>query len=151
MSHPSPNAAAQPQALPSPLLPDPAELAARLERFQAAAQDLLAACAPAGHGPTSGPEPASAADGETRCYYLSAATVRQERELLQRYQARDLPGLLAETHMLLTELVRLMKNTRHDARVKGYVIVSLGCLLEQACALVLRMRNVYGGVEKIGA
>lgn len=149
MSHPSPNAAAQPQSLPSPLSPNPAELAARLERVQTAARDLLAACAAAGHGPTSGQEPASNADGETRCYYLSAATVRQERELLQRYNVRDLHGLLAETHMLLAGLVRIMKNTRLDARVKGHVIVSLGCLLEQACALALRMRNVYGGVERV--
>lgn len=92
---------------------------------------------------------AAKAGGEIRSYYLSPGTVQHERELLKRYRVQDLHGLLAETHMLLVGLVKVMKNTHHDVRVKGYVIASLGCLLEQACALVLRMRNVYGGMERV--
>ncbi|MFR8276246.1 MAG: hypothetical protein ACLU98_07890 [Desulfovibrio fairfieldensis] len=42
-----------------------------------------------------------------------------------------------------------MKSTHHDVRVKGYVIASLGCLLEQASNLVLRMRNVYDRMERV--
>lgn len=95
------------------------------------------------------PQPASSPNGETRCYYLSAGTVQQERELLRRYRAEDFRGLLAETHMLLVGLVKVMKNTHHDVRVKGYVIASLGCLLEQVSALLLRMKNVYEKVETI--
>ena len=88
-------------------------------------------------------------NGETRCYYLSPGTVQHERELLRRYRVEDLRGLLSETHMLLVGLVKLMKSTHHDVRVKGYVIASLGCLLEQASNLVLRMRNVYDRMERV--
>ena len=88
-------------------------------------------------------------NGETRCYYLSPGTVQHERELLRRYRVEDFRGLLAETHMLLVGLVKVMKNTHHDVRVKGYVIASLGCLLEQASALVLRMKNVYDKLESV--
>ena len=51
--------------------------------------------------------------------------------------------------MLLVGLVKVMKNTHHDVRVTGYVIASLGCLLEQVSALVLRMKNVYDKVESV--
>ena len=51
--------------------------------------------------------------------------------------------------MLLVGLVKVMKNTHHDVRVNGYVIASLGCLLEQVSALVLRMKNVYDKVESV--
>ena len=51
--------------------------------------------------------------------------------------------------MLLVGLVKVMRSTPHNIRVKGYVIASLGCLLDQASALVLRMRNVYDKVEKV--
>lgn len=90
-----------------------------------------------------------AASGETRCYHLSQGIVRHEQELLKRYHAEDFRGLLAETHMLLVGVVKVMRSTPHNIRVKGYVIASLGCLLEQASALVLRMRNVYDKVEKV--
>lgn len=49
-----------------------------------------------------------------------------------------------------TGVVKIMKSTHHDVRVKGEVIASLGCLLEQASVLVLRMRNVYDKVERTG-
>lgn len=93
--------------------------------------------------------PRPAVSGETRCYYLSPGTVQHEREMLKRYRADDFRGLLAETHMLLVGLVKVMKNTHHDVRVKGYVIASLGCLLEQVSALVLQMKNVYDKVESV--
>ncbi|MSS28128.1 hypothetical protein FYJ44_08770 [Desulfovibrio sp. PG-178-WT-4] len=75
--------------------------------------------------------------------------MQHERELLRRYRAEDFRGLLRETHMLLVGLVKVMKNTHHDVRVKGYVIANLGCLLEQVSALVLRMKNVYNKVESV--
>ena len=148
MSHHSPSAASQCQSSPShsPIHP---ELAKRIERFQEAAQNLLAMYEPAAQGREGAPHPSPGANGETRCYYLSPGTVQHERELLQRYRAEDFRGLLAETHMLLVGLVKIMKNTRHDSRVKGYVIVSLGGLLEQASSLVLRMRNVYDKIERL--
>ena len=146
MSHRSPSAALQPQS--SPLhSPKNLELEKRIERFQEAAQDLLAMYEPAEQGRKGHLHPAL--NGETRCYYLSPGTVQHERELLKRYHAEDFRGLLAETHMLLVGLVKVMKNTHHDVRVKGYVIASLGCLLEQVSALVLRMKNVYDKVESV--
>ena len=51
--------------------------------------------------------------------------------------------------MLLVGVVKIMKSTHHDVRVKGYVIASLGCLLEQASNLVLRMRNVCDRMERV--
>ena len=51
--------------------------------------------------------------------------------------------------MLLAGVVKIMKSTHHDVRVKGDAIASLGCLLEQTCSLVLRMRNVYDRVERV--
>ena len=51
--------------------------------------------------------------------------------------------------MLLVGVVKIMKSTHHDVCLKGYVIASLGCLLEQASNLVLRMRNVYDRMERV--
>lgn len=146
MSHHSPSAVPQPQLSPSDPQSNP-ELAKRIERFHEAAQDLLAMYEPPEQGRKNIPHPTQI--GETRCYYLSPGTVQHERELLRRYRAEDFRGLLAETHMLLVGLVKVMKNTHHDVRVKGYVIASLGCLLEQVSALVLRMKNVYDKVESV--
>ena len=56
-----------------------------------------------------------------------------------------LPSLM----VLLAGVVKIMKSTHHDVRVKGDAIASLGCLLEQTCSLVLRMRNVYDRVERV--
>ena len=148
MSHHSPNAVSQPLPQPSNLQSNP-ELAERIKRFQEAAQDLLALYEPPEQGRDASLPPTAGTTGETRCYYLSPGTVQHERELLRRYRAEDFRGLLAETHMLLVGLVKVMKNTHHDVRVKGYVIASLGCLLEQASALVLRMKNVYDKVETV--
>lgn len=148
MSHRSPSAVTQLQLSPSHPQSNP-ELAKRIEKFQEAAQDLLAIYEPTEQGRDGVPNPSKDANGETRCYYLSPGTVQHERELLRRYRAEDFRGLLAETHMLLVGLVKVMQNTHHDARVKGYVIASLGCLLEQVSALVLRMKNVYDKVETV--
>lgn len=150
MSHPSWNAAPQPPSSP-PHSPSQSELAKRIERFQKAAQDLLALYEPAVPSSDGVLHSAPSADGETRCYYLSPGAVRHERELLQRYRVEDFGELLAEAHMLLVGLVKIMKTTPHEVRVKGYVVASLGCALEQASALLLRMRNVYGQVEKVGS
>lgn len=148
MSHRSPSAASQPQSSPSNSPSNP-ELAKRIERFQEAAQDLLAMYGQPEQGRDGVPSATKATSGETRCYYLPPGTVQHERELLRRYRAEDFRGLLAQTHMLLVGLVKVMKNTHHDVRVKGYVIASLGCLLEQVSALVLRMKNVYDKVESV--
>ncbi len=87
--------------------------------------------------------------GETRCYRFSPSTIRHERELLKKYHAEDFRGLIAETHVLLVGMVKLMKSVHPDARMRGYVISSLGCLLEQASTLTLRMQNVYSKVELV--
>lgn len=87
--------------------------------------------------------------GETRCYYLPPATLKHERELLQKYRADDFQGLLAEAHALLAGLVKIMRSTHPDARLRGNVVSSLGALLEQVSALLIRMRNVYDKVERI--
>lgn len=145
MSHHSPSTTSQSQSSPSSLHNNP-ELAKRIEKFHEASRDLLALYEQPEQGEVV---PRLAVNGETRCYYLSPGTVQHERELLRRYHADDFRGLLAETHMLLVGLVKVMKNTHHDVRVKGYVIASLGCLLEQVSALVLRMKNVYDKVESV--
>ena len=75
--------------------------------------------------------------------------MQHERKLLEHYHAEDFRGLLARTYMLLAGVVKIMKSTHHDVRVKGDAIASLGCLLEQTCSLVLRMRNVYDRVERV--
>lgn len=93
----------------------------------------------------------SASTGETRCYYLSPANLKHERELLQRYRVEDFPGLLAEAHLLLAGLVKVMKSTHPDARLRGHSVSSLGTLLEQVSSLLLRMRNVYDKIERMPA
>ena len=90
-----------------------------------------------------------AATGETRCYYLSSAMLKHERELLQRYRVDDFNGLLEEAHTLLAGLVKVMKSTHPDARLRGRSVSSLGSLLEQVSSLLVRMRNVYEKVERI--
>ena len=86
-------------------------------------------------------------EGETRCYRFSPAAVRHERELLHKYRAKDFHCLLEEMNTLLVGLVKIMKSVHPEVRLKGYVVSSLGCLLEQASILALRMRNVYNEVE----
>lgn len=88
-------------------------------------------------------------EGEIRCYYLSPSTLKHERKLLQRYRVEDLNGLLAEAHSLLAGLVKVMKSTHPDARLRGYSVSSLGSLLEQVSSLLVRMRNLYEKVERI--
>ena len=146
MSHRTSSAAPQPQP-PSSNPHNNPEPAKRIERFHEAAQDLFAMYELADKSRETIPRLTE--NGETRCYYLSPEAVRHERELLRRYHAEDFCGLLTETHMLLVGLVKVMKSTHHDVRLKGHVIASLGCLLEQASALVLRMKNVYDKVELV--
>lgn len=88
-------------------------------------------------------------EGETRCYYLSPTMLKHERELLQRYKVDDFNGLLAEAHNLLAGLVKVMKSTHPDARLRGRSVSSLGLLLEQVSSLLVRMRNLYEKVERI--
>ncbi len=148
MPHHFSSAAPQPQS-PTPPSQSHSELAERIARFQTAAQDLFAMYEPAVQGSGLTPRPGPDSDGEIRCYYLSAGAVQHERNLLKQYSAKDFRDLLAETYMLLVGVVKIMKSTHHDVRVKGYVIASLGCLLEQASNLVLRMRNVYDRMERV--
>ena len=131
MPHHFSSAAPQPQS-PTPPSQSHSELAERIARFQTTAQDLLAMYEPAGRGSGLNPRPSPDSDCETRCYYLSAGAVQHERKLLKHYGAEDFCDLLAETYMLLVGVVKIMKSTHHDVRVKDYVIASLGCLLEQA-------------------
>lgn len=148
MSHPSPSVIPQPQS-PSPHPCKHAELAARVERFQKAAHDLLAVCEAPVRSEDAAPQPTTKAQGETRCYYFSPGVAQHERELLSHYGAQDLRGLLGEAHMLLAGLVKVMKSVSRDVRVRGHVIVSLGRLLDQVSALLLRMKNVYDKVEPV--
>ena len=87
--------------------------------------------------------------GETRCYHLSPAMLKHERELLQRYRVDDFNGLLVEAHTHLAGLVKVMKSTHPDARLRGRSVSSLGSLLEQVSSLLVRMCNVYEKVERI--
>lgn len=84
--------------------------------------------------------------GETRAFYFPPASLHMERELLRKYRATDLQGLLEEAHTLLLGQVKLMRSVHKDVRVRGYVISSLGAQLEQVSALLLRMRHVYDQV-----
>lgn len=76
--------------------------------------------------------------------------MQHERKLLQEYGVEDFRGLLARLFMLLTGVVKIMKSTHRDVRVKGEVIAGPGCLLGQASVLVLRMRTLYDKVERTG-
>lgn len=161
MSASSPNAPHSPSRN-LPQHPDPAELAALAHNLREAAQALLVCCGqmpPAGNDAErllpggSGTPGADAGDveaaGETRSYYFSPSTLRHERELLEKYTARDFRELLDQAHVYLVGLVKLMKSVHADARVRGYVISSLGSLLEQASILILRMRNLYANVRLV--
>ena len=128
--------------------PDLTAIAATLTEAAQALQSFSGATPPQRkEAPCIAPDAA----GETRCYYLSPATLRQERELLQKYRADDFVGLLTETHTLLAGLVKVMMSTHPDARMRGHVVSSLGASLEQVVALLVRMRNVYDKVERISA
>ena len=118
MPHHFSSAAPQPQS-PTPPSQSHSELAERIARFRAAAQDLLAMYEPAVQGSGLTPRPGPDSDGETRCYYLSAGAVQHERNLLNQYGVKDFRDLLAETYMLLVGVVKIMKSTHHDVRVKG--------------------------------
>lgn len=158
MSNHSPNAThSQPQNLPPS--PNRTELAALAQKLQETAQALFMLCGeapPAGNEtergmPNGSGTPLSkngdfGAAGETRSYYFSPSTLQHERELLEKYRAKDFHDLLDQAHIHLVGLVKLMKSVHSDVRVRGYVISSLGCLLEQTSALLLRMRNLYAKV-----
>ncbi len=130
------------QPSPNPQSPDLTAIAAMLTE---AAQALVAF---SGTSPTGKAEH-SAATGETRCYYLSPAMLKHERELFQRYRVDDFNGLIAEAHTLLAGMVKVMKSTHPDARLRGRSVSSLGSLLEQVSSLLVRMRNLYEKVERI--
>lgn len=158
-----------PTAQPCPTLspsasdvPPHPDLAALAVALQETARALLA-CAPEPSKATAA-QPADAPEaskptapqpvapdraGETRAFYFPPAALHMERELLRRYRARDLQGLLEEAHALLVGLVKLMQSVPREARVRGYVLSSLGAQLEHACALLLRMRHVYEKVMPV--
>ena len=97
------------------------------------------------------PEPANPPvdQGETRHWYYPPATLRYERELLQKYGVNDFSGLLTQAHLMLAGLAKVMKGFSYDIRVRGYVISGLGTVLEQAAGLVSQMQHIYGKVKHI--
>ncbi len=117
-------------------------IAARLSEAAQALRDLSDASPPPA-------QEASESLGETRCYYLSPATLKHERELLRKYQVDDFQGLLTEAHTLLAGLVKIMRSTHPETRLRGHVVASLGASLEQVVALLVRMRHVYAKVERM--
>ncbi len=131
-----------PSSFSSP--PDLTAIAAMLSDAAQALQSFSSATPPQAKGVVD-------TAGERRCYYLSPATLRQERELLQKYRADDFQGLLTETHTLLAGLVKVMTSTHPDARLRGRSVSSLGASLEQVVALLVRMRNVYDKMERVPA
>lgn len=92
--------------------------------------------------------PLASEGSETRCYYLSPSVVQHEKELLKKYNASNFYELLAEVHKLLIGVVKLMQSTHKDVRLRGYVLISIGALLDQVTALVTRMMNVYSRLER---
>ena len=68
---------------------------------------------------------------------------------MRKYRSEDFGALLTETHTLLHGLVKTMKSIHPEARFRGSALSSLGCLLEQAATLALRMRNVYANIKRI--
>ena len=166
MFNPSPNAEHSPPQNPpsSSSLPDNPDFAMLAEKLHETAL-ILAAAQSMFPGPAAEkriPELRESLDistrkknsgadgeGETRSYYFSPAVLRHERELLRKYRANDFLDLLAETHKLLIGLVKTMKSVHSDARLRGNVVASLGCLLEHASSLILRMQNVYANVELV--
>jgi len=133
----------------SPKHSTPPDLTALAASLQETAQALLALSSTGTLKESKVEPPARQNDGETRAYYFPQAAVHLEQDLLQRYRADDFQGLLNEAHTLLIGLIRIMQNVPKDARVKGYVISSLGSQLDHAAALLLRMRNVYERVVPI--
>ena len=149
----------QPQSPSSPSSASP-DIAVLTEKLQKTAQALLALCeqTPSAEneaasvvpgGPDMPDSEAGAVElaGETRSYYFSPSVLQRERELLRKYQAKDFYNLLDQAHVHLVGLVKLMKSAHADVRVRGHVISSLGCLLEQPSTLLLRMRNIYANVQ----
>ena len=132
----------QPQSPSSPSSHSP-DLAALAVKFQEATQALLSLCEkaqpaenkaagtmPNASGLSDGEAGAYKTAGETRSYYFLPSTLRRERELLQKYHAKDFCDLIDQAHVHLVGLVKLMQSVHTDVRVRGYVISSLGCLLE---------------------
>lgn len=127
---------------PSPN-PQPSDLTAIAAMLNEAAQALIAFSGT----PSNEKAVHTAAAGETRCYYLSPAMLKHERELLQRYRVDDFNGLLVEAHSLLAGLVKIIKSTHPDARLRGRSVANLGSLLEQVSSLLVRMCNIYEKAE----
>lgn len=139
MSNSSPKATPSPCHGSHPSIPECAQLAALL---QTACDALRSFDAHHAFGP---PVPES---GEIRCYYLSSSVVQHEKELLKKYNANNFYDLLVEVHTLLIGVVKLMQSTHKDVRLRGYVLISIGTLLDQVTALVARMKNVYSRMER---
>lgn len=131
----------------SPFTLPPDEFSALAGKLQETAE-ILRACRPPVRSKSVTRD---ASGGETRCYYFSPAVLQHEQKLLRQYRATDFCDLLTETHALMAGLVKIMKSTHPDARLRGTSICSLGHLLEKVSALTLKMRNVYSRVEQIRA
>ena len=129
----------------SPPSPNNLDLASLAVSLQETAQALLTFSATnADEKATPTPaKPVRDQAGETRSFYFPPSSINMEKDLFQRYHAKDFQGLLEEAHNLLVGLVKVMKSVHKDVRVNGYVISSLGSQIDHASALILRMRNVY--------
>ncbi len=160
----------QPQSSPNPSSSTPLDLAALAEKFHEATQALLAFCRAgspeqanivdekaaspddADLSDDEGDEDESADDqGETRSYYFSPFTLKNERKLLKEYEAEDFRDLLFEAHISLSGMVELMKNIDMETKLNSTVVYSLGCLLERVSLLVFKIQDAYSTMEPIEA
>ena len=139
MSIPSPKAKPSPRPASHSSIPQFSRIAASLQAACNALRSLD------GENTFNPPLPEA---GETRCYYLSPSVAQHEKELLKKYNADNFYDLLAEVHKLLIGVVKLMQSTHKDVRLRGYVLISIGTLLDQVAALVTRMMNVYSRLER---
>ncbi len=145
-----------PQIPPSPTLPD---LTALAEKLQETAQALLAVCQTpgtcSGQDEAKAPPKSAAKDKnskppyEIRSYKIPDYILRDEQDLLEENDAKDLPELLNRVYDHISCIVTLMKHFDQEEEISGFHLSKLAetlllplAWLEELCTLFVGFRPV---------
>lgn len=110
---------------------------------------LLDAARPKGVRPDSSEKP-EIEQGEFRTYYFSPFTLKNERELLEKYQEESFHGLLEEAALRLGAFTELLLHIDEEKSLDGCVVRILGRELERTRDMLDAMRDTYSTLFSVG-
>ena len=88
--------------------------------------------------------------GEYRTYYLSPFTLRNEREMLEKYESETFHDMLEEASLRLGAFTELLSRIDEEKSLDGCAVRILGRELERTRDMLDEMRDTYSTLFSIG-